>query len=117
MRLALLALFAVFPSVFAVSGFISTCENVSLSGSTLHATCINEGGGAGGSSLDLNRCITNNNGEMFCQFGGSAFGSCRDCRLGGSELTCTCTRANQQTDVSSIDLNGCVGNLDGVLAC
>ena len=62
-----LALSTVLPAAMAASGFLATRTGPSLSGSTLSANCINEGGGSQKTSLDLNNgCVINNNGGLFC---------------------------------------------------
>ena len=65
MQFSVFALAALVPLVSA-GGFIASCSSVSFSGSTLSATCINEGGGTGRTSLNLNNCLGNTNGELVC---------------------------------------------------
>ena len=59
---------ALFPAgILAGGGFSTTCNNFFLTGTTLKANCANDGGVFQAASLDLNQCIVNNGGALFCQ--------------------------------------------------
>ena len=43
-----------------------TCKNYYLSGSTLYATCKKENTQYDNTNLNLDKCVTNTNGVLFC---------------------------------------------------
>ena len=54
-------------SVSAAGGFSGSCSNYYMQGNNvLTATCGNGSGGTQTSSIDLNRCIANYNGNLAC---------------------------------------------------
>jgi hypothetical protein len=66
MQFSIISLVAFASYAFADGGFLSTCSNLRLNGYTLTANCHNSHGGTGDSSINLNPCINNNNGRMYC---------------------------------------------------
>ena len=67
-------------------------------------------------SIDLNQCVTNNNGNLGK---GTGFAhSSSSCYVNGNILTCAKVKnGNGQTAESSTDLNSLVGNNNGNLQC
>lgn len=109
------------------AGFGNSCEGIHIIGNggelELAATCSNDGGGNNGEvTVPLSQCLINFNGDLFCdpESGGGAMGSCDGCFLDGTAvtvMTCTCERDNGGTDLTTVDLNECIGNNDGFLTC
>lgn len=110
----------------------STCRDISVRGNVLTARCTREDRSSNVSSLDLagcrNRDIYNANGVLRCGAPtgsqlpeGSYQATCRDAALRGNILTARCTRGNQPTVVSSLDVTTCRGrdiaNVGGYLQC
>ena len=55
------------PDVAEAGGFLSSCCQVSVTGTTVttvSARCLNNSGQLISTSIDLNRCLTNNNGNL-----------------------------------------------------
>jgi hypothetical protein len=97
-------------------GFASSCTGIKLAGSTLSASCRDRSGRARSTSLDLNGCVTNDDGvERFQGAGYSA--SCTGCTLGGTTLSCQCADVSGAEQSTSLDLNGGLSNCNGVLTC
>jgi hypothetical protein len=107
-----------------------TCRNISVSGSTLSASCENRGGGWQSTTLsDYQQCIgdiQNLNGSLQCSKGtappsGSYKQSCRDVFMTGTTLNATCqNRGGGWIPASLSAVNQCIGdisNYDGVLRC
>ncbi|KAB5588983.1 hypothetical protein CTheo_7578 [Ceratobasidium theobromae] len=100
--------------VQAVGNFGASCVNLSLIGTTLYGGC--KYGNTGrylGTSIDMNACIANLNGNLVCQNGGNYGAFCTGCSLSGTWIKCTCGGGGAGT----IDLNQCIVNRDGNLAC
>ncbi|KIM66722.1 hypothetical protein SCLCIDRAFT_75972, partial [Scleroderma citrinum Foug A] len=97
--------------------FAYTCNSSSLSGTMLTAYCQLKDGSYGWSSLDLNSCLVNTNGILYCSQNGDYGATCSSCSLSGTVLGCTCQDSQQAGQSASIDLNSCVTNNNGVLTC
>ncbi|KAF8609768.1 Cyanovirin-N [Ceratobasidium sp. AG-I] len=101
-------------SVSAGGGFSASCSNYYVSGYTLTATCGNGSGGTKTTSIDLNRCIANYNGNLACAANGGFGGSCSGCGIRtGAYMICGC----RPSGTPIIDLDSCVANYGGNLAC
>ena len=68
-------------------------------------------------SLDLNTCITNNDGIAAFQTNGGYYGSCTNCALNGTVLSCQCYDFYGEARPTSINVNNHVSNCNGVLTC
>ncbi|KAJ7835504.1 Cyanovirin-N [Mycena leptocephala] len=102
----------------AGSSFSSTCDNivVNTSSLTLTATCQTSGGvGTSTTTIDLNSCIGNTNGDLVP--GASFAGSCSNVQASGIELTASCQNDAGTTINTSIDFNVVLSNTNGVLTC
>ncbi|KAB5588239.1 putative effector protein [Ceratobasidium theobromae] len=101
------ALFAL-SGVQAYENFSATCKKSSIAlsnGRILRADCLNGPNGSYiSSSLDLNKCVTNNGGKLGCQHKGQ----------GSVVMDCQCSPGGQ---VASIWLDTCVYNVNGKLDC
>ncbi|KAJ7882268.1 Cyanovirin-N [Mycena leptocephala] len=100
------------------SNFSSACDNIVIDTHelTLTATCQKSGGiGSSTTTIDLNSCIGNTNGELVA--GNSFAASCSNLQASGVELTASCTNPAGTTINTAIDLNVVVGNDDGSLTC
>ncbi|EJD34694.1 Cyanovirin-N [Auricularia subglabra TFB-10046 SS5] len=115
-----IASFAV-SGALAFSNFAGSCSGIHLSGTEpnldLVATCNRASGGTETSSLVLNGCYTNTNGQLSFQKNGNAFQSCHNCFIvSGTDMRCTCQLISG-ADTSDIDLNVNIGNDNGQLVC
>ncbi|KAH7930616.1 Cyanovirin-N [Leucogyrophana mollusca] len=101
------------------SGFSSSCNSVSLSGSILYADCRSESGNYAESALDTANCVANYDGNLSCASGGGYTGSCTNCALeaGTTYLLCDCKNGSGGDPASVIDLNTCITNSNGILSC
>ncbi|KAB5587301.1 hypothetical protein CTheo_9252 [Ceratobasidium theobromae] len=69
--------------------FGATCKSIRLENNNiLYATCGNGSGSDYTSSLNLNACVVNNNGNLQCQSNGNYAVSCTSCGLSGTTMTC-----------------------------
>ena len=50
----------------AASNFAASCSSESLSGTTLSAECLDENGGLHFTSINLDSCVGNDNGNLVC---------------------------------------------------
>lgn len=86
-------------------------------GDVLSASC---GTGAGQSlptTLDMDTCVTNSNGQFAWQVNGGYAGSCNGCSLNGTVLTCNCYPENGPAAATAIDTNTNISNCSGTLTC
>ena len=97
--------------------FASSCSNLSLQGSSVLAASCQTGSGTQSTTVDLNACITNNNGGLMWGTPGNYAASCSGCSLGGTLLTCQCADVNAQSHATTIDVNNGVTNCGGTLTC
>jgi len=97
--------------------FAASCSGLSLQGSVLDASCYSISGQSQATSLDLNTCVTNNDGITAFQANGGYAGSCSDCALSGTYLNCQCYDFYGQSRAASINVNDHVSNCNGVLTC
>ena len=104
----------------------SGCQYTSLSGSVLYATCQSSDGSDVSTSIDLNQCVANTNGNLFCskkwvghhftwQYSddhrhcwnsGNYSATCSGCGLSANAgyLVCTCNDYNQAGQYADIEL-------------
>ncbi|OSX63421.1 hypothetical protein POSPLADRAFT_1138977 [Postia placenta MAD-698-R-SB12] len=90
------------PIVFA--NYATTCEDESLDGQNLVASCTADNGSQQSSTLNLNGCVANYDGDLNCAVNGGFAASCNvgSCGLAGGEyMQCYC-RNNQGSQTSSI---------------
>ena len=94
--------------------FSATCKNTRLNGSTLISECLTMNGKSVETSVNLSKCVTNNNGNL--QKGGAYDRSSQNCRLeGASVLRCEALTSNGATNKNAkIDLNTFIANINGV---
>lgn len=96
--------------------FASTCTNIALQGdNVLSATC-QTGSGTQSTTLDLNECLTNSNGNLMWN-GANYGGSCTGCTLSGTLLTCQCNPVSGAAMTTTIDVDNGVTNCNGTLTC
>ncbi|KAJ6574349.1 Cyanovirin-N [Mycena capillaripes] len=102
----------------AETNFSATCTGISFNSSNdnLTATCQKSGGvGTETTTIGLNSCVGNTNGELVA--GATFSGSCSSISFSGVRLSATCKTPNGTTIRNSIDLNGVFSNNNGVLTC
>ncbi|KAJ6577698.1 Cyanovirin-N [Mycena capillaripes] len=124
----LLALFAVaaVPGALAApleernaeTNFSATCSGISFNSSNdnLTATCQNSGGvGTTTTTIGLNSCVGNTNGELTA--GNSFSSSCSSISFSGVTLSATCRTPSGGSIRASLDLNSVLSNNNGFLTC
>ncbi|KAF9494460.1 hypothetical protein BDN71DRAFT_978795 [Pleurotus eryngii] len=102
------------PGVHASGDFSATCSGYFVRDNHfLQANCGDGVGGFRDSTLDLNNCIGRSGNNLVCARNGGYAGSCSGCGIRtGAFMTCGCS------GVALIaDLDDCVANLGGNLAC
>ncbi|KAG9219659.1 hypothetical protein CCMSSC00406_0006019 [Pleurotus cornucopiae] len=106
------------PGARAAGGFAATCSGFFVRDNHyLQAHCGDGRGGYKDSTIDLNLCIANYNSHLVCAHNGGYGGSCSACGIRtGTYMTCSC-RGTPQGSYLIADLNECVANLGGNLAC
>ncbi|KAH7910391.1 Cyanovirin-N [Hygrophoropsis aurantiaca] len=112
-----LLLFAV-PNV-AATDFSASCSDWYMDGTVLYASCNAADGVATNTAVDLTDCLTNTNGSLACAAVGDYSDSCTDCAIesGTSYLLCDCQNGSGGDPASILDLNSCLSNNNGSLAC
>ncbi|KAF7354334.1 hypothetical protein MVEN_01121900 [Mycena venus] len=120
--LVALCAIAVVPSILATplekrDNFSNSCSDISVSASgDLTATCLAAVGSLR-STISLNNCVGNNNGDLTAGFSGFT-SSCTNIRLiNGVDLTAQCTSASGIVVGSQLNLDTFVDNNNGQLAC
>lgn len=94
--------------------FGKSSSGIYLSGTTLHASCLDSNGGSHNSSLNLNPLIGNHEGTLV--WGSSNFAaSCNNISLSGTTLHADCMDSNGKCHHSTLDLNNYVSNIEGTL--
>jgi cytolysin (calcineurin-like family phosphatase) len=106
------------PSTLVPSGdFAASCTSIALQGeNVLSASCATEGGMSTSTTLDLNSCITNNDGGLMWANPGNFAKSCSGCSLSGTLLTCQCSEVSGSSKSTTIDVNNQITNCGGELA-
>lgn len=99
------------------NGFADTCIYITFNGTTLNAQCKNRDGVNQGSRLDLNQCITNDNGALKFRNNGQFGKSCQNCKLNGNDLSCECKDIGGTFRNASINLNEGITNNNANLTC
>jgi hypothetical protein len=104
-------------STDGTGNFAASCSGIALQGNVLSASCYDIAGQSAATTLDLDTCITNDNGALAWQANGGYAGSCSGCGLGGTIMTCNCGEFTGDVGSTSIDINDHVSNCNGVLTC
>ena len=92
--------------------FSSSCDNIKLNGSTLSATCKNRKNTKFNSSIDLNKFIGIDRGQLKFKIKGNYSQDVDSCKLESTILKCVLK--SDQSNVE-INLNDVVGNSNGSL--
>ncbi|KAF9218597.1 Cyanovirin-N [Gyrodon lividus] len=110
----------IFPVVALASGRISqSCSNLSVSGpheSELAGDCRKNDGTIGFTEIDLNNCLANDRGDLYCSRGNYGL-SCASCLLSGTIFRCLCANVQGAYTSTSFDLDACIGNNNGDFVC
>ncbi|NMG06876.1 CVNH domain-containing protein [Brasilonema sp. UFV-L1] len=102
-------------NAWALGKFSRTCENISISGSKLSASCEKANGGFNQTSINLNPYIENVDGKLTWQ-PSNFIETCRGTGLSGSNvLKAECKTRNQNFVSTSINLDDHIANIDGKL--
>ncbi|KAL6901393.1 Cyanovirin-N [Trichoderma evansii] len=98
---------------------IRECVNATFNNpSTLQADCVDGNGQLRTSTIDLNECLENRNGILYCGTNGRFGASCEKCILQGEAIfECECSNVQKQVAKTFIELNSCVTNSNGKLTC
>jgi len=101
------------------TGYTTGCGVAQLqAGRVLAANCRNDAKTLASPQLDLNACLSNQDGALVWQSGGGFAGSCSGCTLsGGNSLTCQCKNVSAQSVSTHIDLSANINDCNGVLTC
>ncbi|KAJ7468159.1 hypothetical protein FB451DRAFT_1560635 [Mycena latifolia] len=113
------------PAVESNSRFLTSCDSMIFDGRYLQGRCLNLINNYVNASIDLDNCITNNNGNLACAPFPGAGGyraSCAEChatiRISSAILECQCYQSGKVTlQNTKYDLNQCIGNYNGLLNC
>ncbi|KAJ7915271.1 Cyanovirin-N [Mycena leptocephala] len=100
------------------TNFSATCTGISFNSSNdnLTATCQKSGGvGTETTTIGLNSCVGNTNGELTA--GVNFSGSCSSISFSGVTLSAICKTPTGTTIRTSLDLNAVLSNNNGVLTC
>ncbi|KAH7882511.1 Cyanovirin-N [Phlebopus sp. FC_14] len=100
----------------ANGGFSETCSSYWVSGTTLHADCLAIDQHIDSTSINLDICLVNSNGELGC-WRGDYGASCWDCGLSGTIFGCTCNNDEHNPVYTSVNLDNCITNDNGALTC
>ncbi|KAK3936196.1 hypothetical protein QBC46DRAFT_345875 [Diplogelasinospora grovesii] len=88
--------------------------------SRLQAVCNGPGSTIIASELDLNNCISDDDGQLIAADDGHYNGSCSYCSAKWTDslyLTCSCANNHSQMVIATLDLYNIVDNIDGYLSC
>ncbi|KAM7211101.1 Cyanovirin-N [Rhypophila decipiens] len=83
--------------------YVGTCKSCTLKDSSLKCRCRNNAGVEVDASIDLNRCLANDNGVLVWRAGGGFYGSC------GKQAP--------DFEPTEVNLNDRIHNNNGVLRC
>jgi hypothetical protein len=106
--------------------YLSSCNNVSATATTLYATCKDQGSSWWKTSLDYKTCIgniSNADGMLSCSRpapAGSYLQTCHDAIVSNGLLTATCRARNGDSEKTQLDFGPCtsdIWNADGHLTC
>ncbi|KIM64735.1 hypothetical protein SCLCIDRAFT_114413 [Scleroderma citrinum Foug A] len=104
-------------SADSLSDWSYTCKDYYLSNPVLYASCKQENGQYDNTSINLDKCVTNDNGVLYCGTNGDYSSTCSDCTFTGTTVVCDCKDSSQIVHSTSIDLNQCLTNSNGALTC
>ncbi|CUA74094.1 hypothetical protein RSOLAG22IIIB_10980 [Rhizoctonia solani] len=98
----------------AAGNFAASCSNYYVQNNNfLYASCGDGRGGTTNSALNLNACIGNDGRNLVCRANGNYATGCSGCRIRtGAYMQCSCGSGS-----GIADLNECVANRGGLLAC
>ncbi len=101
------------------NNFLATCKNLSLQGNTLNGTCQKMDQSWILTSLNLDECLANINGNFQWQQSGAYSQSSNNCNLNASNgiITCSARKMDGSMNTTTFNLNNSVSNLDGFLSC
>jgi hypothetical protein len=104
--------------LFLQCNFAASCAAEGLSGTILSASCATDSGDSNPTTINLNDNIANSNGQLLCNQGGGDYSaSCSNEGLsGGHTLTANCKNTAGDLIQTSVDLDNCISNNNGVLS-
>ena len=105
---------ALISDAWALGDFSQTCRNVSISGSTLSASCEKADGGYQDTKIDLNSNIGNVDGSLSWS-DQNFIKTCRNTSVSGSTLQGECKKRDQSWTNASINLDTHIANINGSL--
>ncbi|EAS27844.3 uncharacterized protein CIMG_13572 [Coccidioides immitis RS] len=115
-----LLLSSISPAAIAVplaDNFSKSCDILGVQQNTLTALCQAPRGEIR-TSLDLNHCFANSDGQIVARNEGYFHNSCNYCGgTGEGILRCFCNKKGSGQEDTKIDMNAVVKNIDGHLTC
>ncbi|KAI6123753.1 Cyanovirin-N [Pisolithus thermaeus] len=107
MRFFIVSLSLVAAATLCTAGdFAASCFNYYLENTEFFATCRTDAGSDQSTSIDLNQCVSNNNGALQCSSSNGYYSdSCSSCGLSGTSLDCQCRTDSGSTDSASVNLS------------
>lgn len=100
-----------------LDGFGYSCKDISLVNNVLYSSCEGTDGSYISTSINLDQCVVNTNGNLSCSANGNYSSTCSNCYLSGKTLVCTCNNYNHVGQSASVNLNSCLSNSNGQLTC
>ncbi|KAE9566061.1 hypothetical protein CGMCC3_g17767 [Colletotrichum fructicola] len=105
-------------SNWKAADFIKTCQSWAFVDNEINAQCNDTTQRPVWSRLQLGHCLVNDGGSLKARNGGNFQGSCSECAIRESTLTCECKpEPNSVGQPAPIDLNQVLGNFAGRLCC
>ncbi|KAH7907857.1 Cyanovirin-N [Hygrophoropsis aurantiaca] len=111
LQLLVAGLFVFVPSAAVAQDWYNTCQSTLpyVSGNYLYATCRTDSGTQSSTSLNLDACIANYNGQLACAANGYFSGSCdtASCELAAEDISvmeCYCKNDSGSYVASLVDL-------------
>ncbi|TFK49859.1 hypothetical protein OE88DRAFT_1736818 [Heliocybe sulcata] len=89
------------------ANFASTCTTGYISGDTFHSSCYNDAGQLVDTSINLNNCVANYDGQLTCVHGNGGYSStCSGCEIaaGIEYMECYCSNGSGGSPASIVDL-------------
>ncbi|KIM58001.1 hypothetical protein SCLCIDRAFT_1218927 [Scleroderma citrinum Foug A] len=92
-------------SADSLSDWSYSCQDYYLSNPVLYASCRKENGSYDNTNINLDKCVTNTNGVLYCATNGDYSPTCSGCYLSGTALVCNCKDDGQTERSTSVDLS------------
>ncbi|KAH7910392.1 Cyanovirin-N [Hygrophoropsis aurantiaca] len=106
-------------SAVAYGGFANSCTDYYVTDATLIASCTGPDEVVYLTSINTAYCIADTAGSLECAPNGQYTTSCSNCFIesGTTYMLCDCEDGSGGDAASIIDLDSCISNMGGALAC